>query len=148
VKARADGSYLLHVRLPKSGQKEGEFLDVFPFEQHGCCPVAALRRLAEMRSSAGPVQQSDPVFTFATGKYLSMGGLNTILSQLLNDVVDWTRDTISCHSFRAGVPSALSKFPDLMTSRVGGAGLVRPISATLGSRSTRNAQFLKRLSQP
>jgi hypothetical protein len=116
VQQRGDGSYLLHVRLPKSGQKEGEFLDVFPFDYHGCCPVAALRRHAELRAQSGGIVLGEPVFTFPTGKYLSLGGLNKILRQLLEGVVDWSRDVISCHSFRAGVPSALSRFPDLMSS--------------------------------
>jgi hypothetical protein len=116
VQSRADGSFLLHVRLPKSGQKEGEFLDVFPYSQHGCCPAAALRRHAELRQAAGGGGSHEPVFTFSSGKYLTMDGLNRILRQLLADVVDWSRHSISCHSFRAGVPSALSRHPDLMTS--------------------------------
>jgi hypothetical protein len=116
VQCRPDGSFLLHVRLPKSGQKEGEFLDVFPYDQHGCCPAAALRRHAELRRAAGGGGLSEPVFTFRSGKHLTMEGLNRILRQLLADVVDWSRHSISCHSFRAGVPSALAKHPHLMTS--------------------------------
>jgi hypothetical protein len=75
VREREDGSYLLHVRLPKSGQKEGEFLDVFPFKLYGCCPVAALKRHAELRSRTGPVKLSEPVFTFATGSICPWRGL-------------------------------------------------------------------------
>jgi hypothetical protein len=116
VQYRPDDSYLLHVRLPKSCQKEGEFLDVFRFPGHGCCPVAALRRHAELRRQAGGGGLAEPVFTFSTGKYLTLEGLNRILRQLLDGVVDWSRDSITCHSFRAGVPSALTRFPALMSS--------------------------------
>jgi hypothetical protein len=112
IKYRADNSFLVHVRLPKSAAKEGEFLDVFEFPQFGCCPVAALKRLM-LTSSRDPGQ---PVFTFSSGKFLTVQSLNTILKQLLSDVVDPVRDSISCHSFRAAIPSALTRHPTLATS--------------------------------
>jgi hypothetical protein len=114
IKLRPDNSFLVHVRLPKSGAKEGEFLDVFEFPRFGCCPVAALRRLMSM--SSGSTSPGQPVFAFESGRFLTVQGLNSILRQLLSDVVDQSRDSISCHSFRAAVPSALSRHPTLATS--------------------------------
>jgi hypothetical protein len=114
IRYRADNSFLVHVRLPKSAAKEGEFLDVFEFPRFGCCPVAALKRL--MVISGGSRSAGQPVFTFASGKFLTVQGLNSILKELLSDVVDPARDSISCHSFRAAVPSALTRHPTLATS--------------------------------
>jgi hypothetical protein len=114
VKYRADDSFLVHVRLPKSGAKEGEFLDVFGFPQFGCCPVAALKRLMQM--SKGSRSPGQPVFTFESGKFLTIQGLNSILKRLLSDVVDQGRDSITCHSFRAAIPSVLTRHPTLATS--------------------------------
>jgi hypothetical protein len=116
IKERADGSFLVQVRLPKSATKEGEYLDVFPFNAFGCCPVAALKKLIHLNREAGRLDGAMPVFTFMSGKFLTVGGLNNILKQLLADVVDPERDSISCHSFRAAVPSALSRFPDLAST--------------------------------
>jgi hypothetical protein len=112
IRFRPDNSFLIHVRLPKSAAKEGEFLDVFEFPQFGCCPVAALKRLMAT-SNRAPGQ---PVFAFESGKFLTVQGLNIILKQLLADVVDPSRDSISCHSFRAAIPSALTRHPALATS--------------------------------
>jgi hypothetical protein len=114
VRYREDNSFLVHVRLPKSSAVEGEFLDVFEFPQFGCCPVAALKKLAIMSNATA--KTAEPVFTFASGKFLTIQGLNSILRSLLQDVVDPARDSITCHSFRAGVPSALTRHPTLASS--------------------------------
>jgi hypothetical protein len=114
VRYREDNSFLVHVRLPKSAAVEGEFLDVFEFPHFGCCPVAALKKLQAM--SGGSAKAGEPVFTFASGRFLTVQGLNSILRILLQGVVDPSRDSITCHSFRAGVPSALTRHPTLASS--------------------------------
>lgn len=117
VQYRADSnSFLVHVRLPKTGAKEGDFLDIFPFPESGCCPVAALKKHFAMQKECGRGRPQDPVFTYPSGKYLTPAGFNGALRTLLADICDFKRDTISGHSFRAAVPSALSRFPDLMSS--------------------------------
>ena len=117
VKYRPDStSFLIHIRLPKSGAKEGEFIDIFPFAASGCCPVAALRKQLAAQRELGRGRPEDPVFVYPSGKLLSPAGFNSALRTLLADICDFQRDTISGHSFRAAVPSALSRFPDLMSS--------------------------------
>jgi hypothetical protein len=116
VKFRDDNSFLLHVRMPKSAAKEGEFLDVFEFSRFGLCPVAALKRLRLLKIESGCYLSSDPVFRFKTGKNLTPAGLNNIIRILLANDLDWERDSISCHSFRAAVASALTRFPSLASS--------------------------------
>ena len=117
VQYRADSnSFLIHVRLPKTGSKEGEFIDIFLFPASGCCPVAALLKQYELQRACGLGRQQDPVFALPSGKYLTTAGFNAILRVLMADICDFKRDTISGHSFRAAVPSALSRFPDLMSS--------------------------------
>ena len=44
VKLRPDNSFLLHIKMPKMGTVEGEFVDIFPFPNLQLCPVSALRR--------------------------------------------------------------------------------------------------------
>jgi hypothetical protein len=112
---RKDNSVLIHIKMPKSRVKEGEFIDLFPFEESKCCPVAALKLLADRKRLSGQLSNNLPVFTFQNSKNLTKKFLNSVLKVTLKDVCVEGRDVISCHSFWAGVPSAISRHPDLMT---------------------------------
>jgi hypothetical protein len=116
IKAREDGSFLIHIKNPKSGRKGGEYVDIFPFEGHGVCPAAALNRHMQMQKEAGLYNPSMPVFRFSSGKNLTPSTMNTILGNMLGGVLDQTRDKITCHSFRAAVASVLNRFPHLASS--------------------------------
>jgi len=39
------GSILIRIKQPKSGHREGEYVDLFPFPGYNCCPVKALHAL-------------------------------------------------------------------------------------------------------
>lgn len=114
IKLRGDGSAILTVRLPKSGHPE--YLDVFPFPGHSCCPMEALLLHKELQEKAGLAAPDGPVFRMSNGQNLTPAALNKILKSLLKGVVDYSKDSISCHSFRAGMASTLNKFPHLATS--------------------------------
>jgi hypothetical protein len=116
IKQRPDNSFLVHVRMPKSAALQGDFLDLFEFKSYGCCPVAALKKLIKLNENLGRLNSGLPVFTFESGKFLTVPGLNELLKQLLSDVIDPERDSITCHSFWAAVPSALMRHPSLATS--------------------------------
>ena len=116
IKARKDGSFLIHIKNPKSGRAGGEFIDIFPFEGHGVCPAAALKRLMQMHKEAGLYNPSSPVFRFTNGKNITPAAMNNILGRLLGKVLDQSRDKITCHSFRAAVASVLARFPHLASS--------------------------------
>jgi len=116
VKFRKDGSILLHLRQPKSSNKEGDFLDLFEFTGHNVCPIKAMNRLLLLQKESAPVSLSSPVFTLPDGKFLTTKKLNEILRSLFSDICDPSKNSISCHSFRAGVPSVLNKFPELASS--------------------------------
>jgi len=116
VKFRKDGSILLHLRQPKSSNKEGDFLDLFEFKGHNVCPIKAINRLLLLQKKSAPVSLSSPVFTLPDGKFLTTKKLNKILRSLFSYICDPSKNSISCHSFRAGVPSVLNKFPELASS--------------------------------
>jgi hypothetical protein len=109
-------SFLIRIKQPKSGEKEGEYVDLFSFSGYGCCPVKALKKQKELQKQAGVYDPSQPVFRFASGAYLTPTRLNKTLSSLLSNLCAPGVNTISCHSFRAGIPSILSLFPDLVSS--------------------------------
>jgi hypothetical protein len=112
VKASSPTSILIRLKQPKSGEKE-EFIDLFPFPTHDCCPVAALKNLKRKQIEAGVYDKSSPVFRFGTGKNLTMAQFNSTLSSLLSDICQPGVSTITCHSFRAGIPSTIALFPEL-----------------------------------
>jgi hypothetical protein len=109
-------SFLLRIKQPKSGEKEGEYVDIFPFSGYNCCPVKALQKLKNLQTMEGVFNIKKPVFTFGSGIFLTTAKLNRVLSTLMSDICSSGIDTISCHSFRAGIPTLLSLFPDLATS--------------------------------
>ena len=109
-------SFLLHIRLAKMRSPQGEFIDLFPFHMiPGLCPVAALKKQWERQRSLGRGRPEDPVFTYPSGNYVTTEAFNKALRILLEDVVDYKKDSITCHSFRAGLPSLISQYPELMS---------------------------------
>jgi len=109
-------SILIRLKQPKSGEKEGEYVDLFPFPGYHCCPVKALQLLAKLQREAGVYDVGRPVFRFASGRYLTQQHFNKVLMSMLDGICTPGVNTISCHSFRAGIPSTLSMFPDLASS--------------------------------
>ena len=115
VKASSDFSILIRIKQPKSGER-AEFVDLFQFEGYNCCPVMALKNLRQKQIDAGVYDPSSPVFRFRDNSNLTMNQFNSILRELLQDICVEGESSITCHSFRAGIPSTISLFPELATS--------------------------------
>ena len=115
VKFRGTESVLLQLKIPKSGEY-GEFIDLFSFPGYNCCPVKALLALKNRVVESGMADSSAPVFKFRSGRNLTPALFNSTLAGLLADICDKSTNTISCHSFRAGLPTTLSLFPELANS--------------------------------
>jgi hypothetical protein len=109
-------SILIHLKIPKVVSKEGEFVDIFKFPLFGCCPVAAMEALRSMQSQVGHLKASNSPFMLPSGKNLTTSTFNNCLRKLMADICREGIDTISGHSFRAGLPSAMARHPDLMSS--------------------------------
>jgi hypothetical protein len=105
---------LLKLPFTKTTKFQGCFIDVFPFPKYPCCPVAALTRLKKMAVTEGIYGAEIPVFTFASGKFLTTSKLNSILKELLKDIYVPGVSCITSHSFRAAIPSAIGALPDKM----------------------------------
>ena len=106
---------LIQLKSPKSAAPTGKFLDLFTFSGYHCCPVLALKALWRLHSEAGLACLDAPVFCFRSGHNLTPANLNELLAALLTDICSPGVKTITCHSFRAGIPSILSLFPDLVS---------------------------------
>jgi hypothetical protein len=106
-----DISVTLNIRHPKSNRPGGEKIEVFRFPGHNCCPVKALRCLHNLRADSNP---QTPVFALTASQYLCKRSLNDALKELLGR--HFPEHALLGHSFRAGIPSALSAVPELVTS--------------------------------
>lgn len=106
-------SALLHLKSPKNRKVGSEFLDLFEISNESFCPVSSLKFLKFYQIKHGIFDAQKPVFMFKSGKFLTVDTLNKTLDCLTNDLCDKSFDKISCHSFRAAIPTALDKRPDI-----------------------------------
>ena len=104
-------SWLIHIKSPKSRQPGGEYIDIFQFANHNCCPVKAL--LAWQAISPHSKHADRPVFMMENGKLLTKGKFNETIRAILSTKLGKRATKITGHSFRAGIPSMLAKFPEL-----------------------------------
>lgn len=108
------GCWILHVKSPKSRNPNGEYVDLFSFEGHNCCPVAALCKLEA--TSIFSHDKTLPVFTLDHNSYLTKEIFNKTVQKLFEPILKANSKSISGHSFRAGIPSAMAKNPDKKVS--------------------------------
>jgi hypothetical protein len=118
VRCSSPNSLLIHIKQPKSGTPGGERVDLFEFPGFNCCPVRAIKNLRSKQIEIGNTDEALPVFRFSSGKNLTKAIFNKTLSVLLSDLFEPGKDTISCHSFRAGIPSTLKMYPELFTEEM------------------------------
>ena len=102
--------WLIHIKSPKSRTVGGEYIDIFSFPGHNCCPVKALNKLEKL--FALNCNKGDPVFKFENGILLTKPLFNKIVKNLLSEKLGKKGTDFSGHSFRAG---ALAKHPKLVS---------------------------------
>ena len=106
-------SILVHVKCSKNRSVEGDFVDIFEFEEKSCCPVRALRGL---RNHSPFSNRKDlPVFAFQSGNFLTPAVFNKTLWSLISLHLGVLSDEYSSHSFHATISSDLAKFPFLVS---------------------------------
>ena len=104
-----DNSVTIHIRIPKNRCPSGEFVDIFEFKNHNCCPVAALKSLKKLKTNPS----SSPVFFFSDFSPLTPLLLTNVIQSFLSPHIGQDAKFLSGHSFRSGIPSILSNCPDL-----------------------------------
>jgi hypothetical protein len=102
------------IQLPYTKTKglKGEVLDLFVFNSMGCCPVKALNKLKKLHIEHKMYSKNLPVFTFGSGKFLTTCKMNELLGKLLEGFFDDNVNSITCHSFRAAIPTCIANHPD------------------------------------
>jgi hypothetical protein len=103
VKFLEDESVLIITNVTKNRTPGGESVSLFKF--HGSvCPISALKNLQK----ASLCENDLPVFRFESGKLLTQKNFNLILTECLTPHFGSKAKDFSGHSFRSGLPSALS----------------------------------------
>lgn len=108
-------SVRLFIRFPKIFSHGGITVDLFEFNEGGCCPVEAIKNLRSFKK----VTEQDlnkPVFMYNNGNLLTPAKFNSTLRSLLYKVIGEKADFYSSHSFRAAIPSLLSSYPNLASN--------------------------------
>jgi hypothetical protein len=90
VQATIDNSLTARIKQPKSGEKEGEYVDIFSFSSYHCCRVKALKKLKELQKSAG---------------YTTQVNLCSLMDQVLTLLQELTENKVSHIGWR---PTKLS----------------------------------------
>jgi integrase len=103
---------VIHVKIAKNRKKDGEYIDLFLQPDNHYCPVKALMRLKKLTAPC----KNDPVFKLKNGTFLTTTTINNTLHKLLTPFLGEAAKSISGHSFRAALASALASRPDLATS--------------------------------
>ena len=60
-------SWLFHVKTPKSRNNGGEFVNIFTFSGHNCCPFRAMCKLAKLSKNA--IEKNQPFLALRMANY-------------------------------------------------------------------------------
>lgn len=117
VKSKDENQTILYFAHPKQAKRDlGQVRDIFSFPIKTYCPVDNLNTLAEMQIKAGYGGNLKHVFTLPSGSTLTMARMNQVLKHTLKSKANVSLGTISCHSFRAALPSMMASHPAIFTT--------------------------------
>ena len=108
-----EGEAIVQIPYTKTTGLKGSILNVFP-TKNSTCPFEALKTLKTMSENYGMFGKKKPIFEFKTGIFLTVEKMNKIIGSLLRQFTD-EKNTLSCHSFRAAIPSAIASHPNKVT---------------------------------
>ena len=75
----------IFVPFTKTKGLKGHVLEIFPFKVKTCCPFSALSKLLSLAKENKNFSMDSPVFSFQSGKFVTINKLNSILATLLLD---------------------------------------------------------------
>ena len=113
VHFQENNEIIVQIPFTKTTGMRGAFINMFPID-NSTCPVAAVKELCEMCKKRGFFEEKKPVFRFHSGIFLTTKTMNEILEKLLKEL-NTGSTKITCHSFRAAIPSAIAAHPDKVT---------------------------------
>jgi hypothetical protein len=113
---RYDGSLLFHLKSTKTSKFPGAYIDLFPFFDKTLCPIQALKHYRELSIQSGIFNRFQPVFVLTSNTRLTVSEFISCINRFLVPLnILGPHDSITGHSFRAGIPSSLSIISDPST---------------------------------
>ena len=109
IKFFNDGSVQIHNKIPKTRTEGGEYVSLFRFSFHNCCPIDALINLKSFAKADGNTKY--PVFAFENKTFLTCSLLNKIMLKFFSLHLKDEAKLYTCKSFRSALPSALASLP-------------------------------------
>ncbi len=110
IKFVDNNSVIIHNKIPKTRNPNGEFISLFRFPDDAYCPINAL--LNEKLSKVIGCQKI-PVFNYGPNNFLTCKKMNEIILYTLSKNIGPEAVAYSCKSFRAALSSALASHPKL-----------------------------------
>ena len=98
----------IHIKSPKS-KNENETVFLFRFPIKKLCPLRALKKLENSQKKSHTFRENLPVFRQNSGQNITKNFINSILSEIFKS----NKYTVSCKSFRCGIPTSLGNCPDI-----------------------------------
>jgi len=98
----------IHIKNPKS-KNENETVFLFKFPIKKLCPLRALKKLEKSQKKSHTFRENLPVFRQNSGQNITKTFVNSILSEIFQN----NKYTVSCKSFRCGIPTSLGNCPDI-----------------------------------
>lgn len=89
---------------------KGALVDFFEIKNFTYCPYKAFISYYNLSRANKDFSLKNPVFRFKSGEFLSTAKLNSILNDLMHDYCN-SNSKITCHSFRAAIPTLLASHP-------------------------------------
>lgn len=112
LKFTKEGEIVIYLPYTKTMGFKGDFIDLFPFPKKNYCPVENLHKLRKMLKAAGFFNPSYPIFMISKGFLLTQNKLNELLGFLMSDFCENQNVKITCHSFRASLPSLIESLAE------------------------------------
>jgi len=102
-----DGGCVIFLPFTKTKGAAGDFTDIFPMQNSNYCPVAALIRLKKLQKELNMYCKNSVVFGYPDGSLLTKLRMNKLLETFLSDFFDWSKQKVTCKSFRSAIPSLM-----------------------------------------
>ena len=102
-----EGIAKLWVRSPKRCTTTGDVIEVYGVPDKSLDPVVALKYFMEYRREVHGIRGDLPFFMEQDGKYFTKQKFNKLLHELLDPYLRDGRDSLTGHSFRAGLATLM-----------------------------------------
>jgi hypothetical protein len=103
--------WTIWIKSPKTGNKQGENVYLFPVPRKDFCPVEALKKYINLQTRKGLFKDDLPLFRWQSGRCMTIRKVNKILARIFPP---HKGIKITGHCFRSGLISSASNLPDIV----------------------------------